>query len=84
MRAPTPRAPKAREALTDLDAAVREIAAEMKARTQRGEVATYIPQLARVDIGAFGLAVIEADGRVAAAGDSETPFSIKAFRKSSR
>jgi glutaminase len=67
--------------LTDLDAAVREIAADMATRTVRGEVASYIPQLARVDIGAFGLAVVEADGRVVAAGDSEVPFSIQSISK---
>lgn len=34
-----------------------EIAAEMAARTDRGRVATYIPQLARVDPDQFGIAV---------------------------
>jgi hypothetical protein len=36
-----------REAVTDLHVAVREIAAEMSARPDRGEVANYIPELAR-------------------------------------
>src|ERR1700737_4405963 len=66
-------------ALTDLDEAVREIAAEMAARTVRGEVASYIPELAHVDVRAFGMAVVEADGRVVAAGDSEIPFSIQSI-----
>ncbi|WP_158812566.1 glutaminase [Methylocapsa sp. S129] len=67
--------------MTDLDAAVREIAAEMKARTDRGEVASYIPELARVDAGAFGIAVIDADGRAIVAGDGEVPFSIQSVSK---
>ena len=46
----------------DLHAVVREIAEEMRARPDRGEVATYIPELARVDANAFGLVVIDADG----------------------
>ena len=60
---------------------VEEIANEMKRRPDRGEVATYIPELARVDPGAFGLVVIDADGNVAAGGDSETPFSIQSISK---
>jgi glutaminase len=67
--------------LTDLDATVREIAAEMAARTHRGIVASYIPELARIDASAFGIAVIEADGRAVVAGDSEIPFSIQSISK---
>ena len=67
--------------MSDLDAAVREIAAEMAARPDRGEVANYIPELARVDAGAFGIVVIDAEGKVAAAGDADTPFSIQSISK---
>jgi len=64
-----------------LDAVVKEIADEMRRRTERGEVASYIPELARVDPGAFGIAVIDAAGNIAVAGDSETPFSIQSISK---
>jgi glutaminase len=47
--------------------------------TDWGEVATYIPELARVDPRTFGLVVINAEGSVAAAGDSETAFSIRSI-----
>src|SRR5258707_8954441 len=60
---------------------VREIADEMRRRPDRGEVATYIPELARVDAKAFGLTAIDAEGNLAAAGDSETPFSIRSISK---
>ena len=53
----------------------------MQKRTDRGEVATYIPELAHVDAGAFGLAVVDAEGRVAAAGDCDSPFSIQSISK---
>jgi glutaminase len=53
----------------------------MLARTDRGEVATYIPELARVDAKAFGLVVVDASGNVAAAGDADTPFSIQSVSK---
>jgi glutaminase len=65
----------------DLEAVVREIADEMAQRPDRGEVATYIPELARIDPKAFGLVAIDVAGNVAAAGDSETPFSIQSISK---
>ncbi|MFJ5486993.1 glutaminase [Hansschlegelia beijingensis] len=65
----------------DLQTVVREIAQEMRERTDRGEVASYIPELARVDPSAFGIAVIDAEGEVAAGGDSDTPFSIQSISK---
>jgi glutaminase len=68
-------------AVVDLDRVVREIADEMAQRPDRGEVATYIPELAGADPQAFGLVVIDADGNVAAGGDSDTPFSIQSISK---
>jgi glutaminase len=70
-----------RESVTDLDAAVHEIAAEMAVQSNRGEVASYIPELARIDPSAFGLVAIDAEGHVAAAGDADTPFSIQSISK---
>lgn len=64
-----------------LDAIVKEIADEMRHRADRGEVAHYIPELARVDATSFGIAVIDADGHVAAGGDADTPFSIQSISK---
>jgi glutaminase len=68
-------------AAPNLECVVREIADEMAQRPDRGEIATYIPELARVDAKSFGLVVIDAEGNVAAAGDSETPFSIQSISK---
>ncbi len=67
--------------VSELEAAVREIAEEMRGRLDRGEVASYIPELARADANAFGLVVIDADGAVAAAGDADVPFSIQSISK---
>lgn len=64
-----------------LDQVVKEIAQEMAQRPDRGTVASYIPELARVDAKSFGLCVIDNDGQVAAAGDAETPFSIQSISK---
>jgi glutaminase len=68
-------------AVPDLDLVVKEIADEMAQRPDRGEVASYIPELARIDPKSFGLAVIDAQGNVAAGGDSETAFSIQSISK---
>jgi glutaminase len=68
-------------AVLNLARVVTEIADEMRQRPDRGEVASYIPELARVDPNAFGLVVMDGDGNVAAAGDSETPFSIQSISK---
>jgi glutaminase len=65
----------------DLNAVVHEIVDEMRCRPDRGEVATYIPELARVEVKAFGLAIVGADGKIAAGGDCDTPFSIQSISK---
>ena len=67
--------------MPNLQEVVSDIASDMKARSDRGEVATYIPELARVDPAAFGMTVIAADGTVASAGDSDVPFSIQSISK---
>ncbi|MEH3144841.1 MAG: glutaminase [Methylobacterium frigidaeris] len=67
--------------MPNLNDVVTEIAGEMRQRADRGEVASYIPELARVDPAAFGLAVIDADGQVAVGGDGDVPFSIQSISK---
>src|ERR1700704_2487593 len=68
-------------AASNLKTIVKEIADEMAQREDRGEVANYIPELANVHNKRFGLVVIDAAGHVAAAGDSEIPFSIQSISK---
>lgn len=67
--------------MIELDGIIQDIAAEMAARSDRGQVATYIPELARVDPAAFGIALVDAEGRVYAAGDCDKPFSIQSISK---
>ena len=64
-----------------LDRAVKDIAEDMMQRTDRGDVASYIPELAGVDPGSFGLVVVDTNGHVAAAGDADTTFSIQSISK---
>ena len=66
-------------ALPKLKLVVKEIVDEMRQMPDRGEVASYIPELARVDPKSFGLVVIDADGNAAASGDADEPFSIQSI-----
>lgn len=65
----------------DLQTVLEEIGAEMAARTDRGQVADYIPELAGVDPDQFALSVATADGRLLSVGDAATPFSIQSVSK---
>jgi glutaminase len=65
----------------DLATIVREIAEEMRERKDRGEAATYIPELAGIDVNQFGMVLVDREGQVAAGGDSDVPFSIQSISK---
>lgn len=67
--------------MTDIARLVRDIADAMAIAPERGEVATYIPPLAKVDPGRFGICVVLADGTAHAAGDADKPFSIQSVSK---
>ena len=46
-----------------------------------GRLATYIPELAKIDPRQFGMAVLTADGHLYQVGQAETPFSIQSISK---
>lgn len=61
-----------------------KVANEMRQRTDRGEVATYIPELAKVDLRRFGIAVVGAGARSRSPGMPTSPSrSRRASRRSS-
>lgn len=60
---------------------VANIAAGMTNVRDRGRVADYIPELAKVSPDHFGIAVITADGTEHVAGDSDTAFSVQSVSK---
>ncbi len=64
-----------------MQALLERIAGEARPRAAEGRVADYIPALAGVDPGRFGLALVTAEGREYAAGDADTPFSIQSISK---
>jgi glutaminase len=65
----------------DLSDLLTDIVATMAAAEDRGQVATYIPELAKVDPAQFGIAIATADGRVLTGGDADTGFSIQSISK---
>jgi glutaminase len=46
-----------------------------------GEVATYIPELAKADPDLLGICLVTASGQVYAVGDTEIPFTIQSISK---
>lgn len=58
-----------------------DIAEYVRPAFGKGKVADYIPELARVSPGKFGIAVALADGEEASAGDCDEPFSLQSITK---
>lgn len=58
-----------------------ELEVRMRAEQDRGRVADYIPELARVDPAQFAISICLADGSQLNFGDSSTPFSIQSVSK---
>ena len=65
----------------DLAALLDRIAADVVPEIGTGAVADYIPALARVDPGRFGMAVASLDGTMVGVGDWQVPFSIQSVSK---
>lgn len=63
-----------------LDSAVKSAYAKFKANDS-GAVADYIPELGKVSPNQFGIALITTDGKVYAAGDVDSLFSIQSISK---
>ena len=64
-----------------LQAILEEIRGELHDLEDRGKVATYIPELAKIDPRKFAIAVATVDGRVFAVGDESEAFSIQSISK---
>jgi glutaminase len=65
----------------DLQALLDEACRWARESARTGKVADYIPELAKADPALVGIAVHTMDGRVAASGDSETPFTLQSVSK---
>ena len=58
-----------------------ELGARMKSATERGQVANYISELAKVNSQQFGMSLCLLDGERLNIGDTTTPFSIQSISK---
>jgi len=67
--------------LRTLELVLDEIVMEMASQGDRGRVADFIPELARVDPTLFGIAVALPTGQTIARGDAQIPFSIQSISK---
>ncbi|MBS8227294.1 glutaminase [Vannielia litorea] len=65
----------------DLPALLDRLNTEARAAADWGEVAAYIPELARVDPAQFAISVALADGTMHSAGQAQTRFSIQSVSK---
>jgi glutaminase len=65
-------------------AAIQELLEDLHQRHRGntgGAVADYIPELARADAGAFGIALATPDGRLYTVGDTDAAFTIQSISK---
>ncbi len=67
--------------MPDLATTIAAIAADMAGIAERGRVADYIPELAKVSSAHFGIAVVTADGAEHVAGNADIVFSIQSVSK---
>ncbi len=68
-------------AIEELCAIQADISNHMAVQPDHGEVATHIPQLAKVDPTQFALPIVTAEGTVISGCDTDTPFSIQSVPK---
>jgi glutaminase len=64
-----------------LDHLLADIAEHVRPAFGKGQVADYIPELARVNPRKFAIAVAGVNGAEAAAGDADEPFSLQSITK---
>lgn len=67
--------------MSDYQSILEDIYNELSPRRGEGRVATYIPELAKVDATNFGMAVLTADGQLFRVGKADDRFSIQSISK---
>jgi glutaminase len=65
----------------DYQELLNQVLEEVRPVRGQGKVASYIPALAAVDPGQFGMALATVDGELYGVGDWRTPFSIQSISK---
>lgn len=67
--------------MPNLDTILHQLDQKARLDADWGQVASYIPQLARVDPAQFAISVVTADGQLHQAGDHGVPFSVQSITK---
>ncbi|GAB5561474.1 MAG: glutaminase [Synoicihabitans sp.] len=67
--------------MNELQKVVEAIHADLSPRLNEGKVADYIPQLAKVPLEKYGIAIATVDGGMVTAGDAQENFSIQSVSK---
>ncbi|MDP4593449.1 MAG: glutaminase [Beijerinckiaceae bacterium] len=67
--------------MLDMSRMLDTIFQEISQESERGKVATYIPELARADAGKFGMVICTRDGETFSCGDADEPFTIQSVSK---
>lgn len=65
----------------DYQGILERVHAAVKPIIGTGNVASYIPELAKVSPAHFGIAIVDLEGQVYRTGDAEVPFSIQSISK---
>ena len=65
----------------DYQAILEQIHHDITPLLGQGRVADYIPELAKVDPGHFGMAIVTLQGEIFSVGDAAVPFSIQSISK---
>ncbi|NNC62890.1 MAG: glutaminase, partial [Eudoraea sp.] len=67
--------------MIDFQAIIEGISNNLQSVEDRGDVATYIPELAKADKNKFGIHLIDSSNNNFSSGDSEEAFSIQSISK---
>ena len=65
----------------NLNVLLERVADDIAPHIGTGKVANYIPALAKIDPGKFGMAIVTPDGQESVYGDADEPFSIQSVSK---
>lgn len=67
--------------LARLERVVDDIVGEMFAFPAWGKASDFLPELAKIDVHQFGLAIMTGSGDIVAGGDAERPFTLQSVSK---
>ncbi len=67
--------------MPDFQAIIENIHSELRTESDQGQIATYIPELAKISPNKLGIALLDAKGSLFGVGDAQEQFSIQSISK---